>query len=115
MRSRAKRRRWAGHSTENGNSIASFRKTSIEFSFPLIDLGMDRSTTQASILDMGPPLPPPSNCKRCHFRRPVELLWLYRFERDSYDEWVDLEKAKIAKFAERTADRGQRTRWQPCR
>ena len=56
---------------------------------------------------MGLPLPPPSNCKRCHFRRPVELLWLYRFEREAYDEWVELEKAKIAKFAERTAARGQ--------
>ena len=43
---------------------------------------------------MGLPLPPPSNCKRCHFRRPVELLWLYRFEREAYDEWVELEKPR---------------------
>ena len=56
---------------------------------------------------MGLPLPPPSNCKRCHFRRPVELLWLYRFERPAYEEWVELEEAKIAKFAERTAARAQ--------
>ena len=35
--------------------------------------------------------------------QPVELLWLYRFERAAYDEWVVLEEAKIKKFAERTA------------
>ncbi|MEY2605741.1 MAG: hypothetical protein QOH31_3557 [Verrucomicrobiota bacterium] len=96
----------AGHSQENGY-VATFRKASVEFTFPLIDLGMDRAATQASIRAMGLPLPPPSNCKRCHFRRPVELLWLYRFERNSYDEWVELEKAKIEKFAERTAASGQ--------
>jgi hypothetical protein len=96
----------AGHSEEDA-SVATFRRTCIEFSFPLIDLGLDRAATQVEIRAMHLPLPPPSNCKRCHFRRPVELLWLYRFERAAYDEWVELEKAKIAKFAERTAARGQ--------
>jgi hypothetical protein len=96
----------AGHSEEEGY-VAAFRRTSIEFSFPLIELGLDRAATQVGIRAMGLPLPPPSNCKRCHFRRPVELLWLYRFERDAYNEWVELEQAKTAKFAERTAARGQ--------
>ena len=36
-----------------------------------------------------------------------QLLWLYRFDRAAYEEWVDLEKAEILKFAERTAARGQ--------
>ena len=96
----------AGHSEEDA-SVATFRRTTIEFSFPLIELGLDRAATQVAIRAMGLPLPPPSNCKRCHFRRPVELLWLYRFDRRAYDEWVELEEAKIAKFAERTAARGQ--------
>ena len=97
----------SGHSEEEGH-LATFRRTTVEFSFPLIELGLDRAATQRDIQAMHLPLPPPSNCKRCHFRRPVELLWLYRFEPTAYFEWVELEQAKIAKFAERTAARGQR-------
>jgi hypothetical protein len=96
----------SGH-TNAVSCVAKYRRNTVEFSFPLIDLKLDRGATQVDIQAMGLPLPPPSNCKRCHFRRPVELLWLYRFERRAYNEWVELEEAKIAKFAERTAARGQ--------
>lgn len=92
---------------ESGNLISRFRKTTIEFSFPLIELGMDRAATQAEIRAMHLPLPPPSNCKRCHFRTEIELLWLFRFERSAYDEWVELEEAKLAKFAASTSQSGR--------
>jgi len=93
-------------STES--SISKFRRATVEFSFPLIDLDMDRAATQIDTRAMGLPLCPPSNCKRCHFRGEEELLWLYRFERIAFDEWVQLEANKIAKFAPTTAAVGKK-------
>lgn len=94
-------------SLDNEALTSAFRRACTEFSFPLIEMGIDRAATQAQIREMGLPLPPPSNCKRCHFRGEVELVWLHRFQRKAYDEWVVLEQNKIDRFAESTKARNK--------
>jgi hypothetical protein len=71
----------------------------VSFSYPLIEAGMDRHACQAYIRALGRPVPMPSNCKRCPYVSEVELVWLHRFRRADYEEWVQLESAKLAKFA----------------
>lgn len=74
-------------------------KSQIEKIYPLIDLGMDRKACQDYIASVNQPVPFPSNCLLCPFMSEQELVWLYRFERDSYHHWVRLEAAKLEKFA----------------
>lgn len=69
----------------------------IERVYPLRDWGMTRKDCQEYIKHYGYNVPPPSNCKLCPYLSEVELLWLYRFDRASYDEWVQLEKNKLEK------------------
>lgn len=65
--------------------------------YPLIDTEWDRQQCQEYIRHLGFDVPPPSNCKICFYMSLQELLWLYRFERQDYDEWVELEQRKIEK------------------
>lgn len=69
--------------------------------FPLIEyFGWTREDCQDAIRTRGEPVPYPSYCKRCPFVTVWEILWLYRFQRADYEEWVELEAAKIAKWEE---------------
>ena len=72
---------------------------SIEKSYPLIDLGMDRAACQARIEALGYDVPYPSNCVLCPWMSQIELLWLFRTQPDDFYYWVELEKAKLKKFA----------------
>jgi hypothetical protein len=85
----------------DGEDDAPWMRDCVERVYPLIDLGMDRAQCQAHIRSLGLPVPVPSNCKLCPYRSEVELLWLYRFHPTDYQEWVDLEAAKLRRFASR--------------
>lgn len=71
----------------------------VEFVYPLIEAGMNRQACQTYIRSVGHQVPLPSNCRRCPYLSEVELVWLYRFDRPAYDEWVEIESAKLKKFA----------------
>ena len=74
----------------------------IQKRYPLVQWGWDRQACQLYIADLGLPLPPPSNCMLCPFLNEVELVWLHRFYPFVFQYWVELEAAKIAKWAGRT-------------
>ena len=44
------------------------------------------------------PVPLPSNCRLCPFLDEKELLWLYHFDREWYDRWVQIERVKLERF-----------------
>jgi len=71
---------------------------SIEKVYPLIDIGYGRKECQDFIKSTGHPVPLPSNCMICHFLHKIELLYLYRFHRDEFEEWVEIEMNKITRF-----------------
>jgi hypothetical protein len=70
----------------------------LERIYPLIEEGMNRHDCQNYINAIGLPLPPPSNCQRCPYLSPVELVWLHRFYPKILSEWITLEKAKLKKW-----------------
>lgn len=80
-------------------AIPRWRRASIEQRYPLIEIGYDRALCQQFIRSLGEPVPLPSNCMRCPWLSMVELLWLARFRRWAFDEWVEMERAKLRKFA----------------
>lgn len=80
----------------NEDSPSKWMRECIDKVYPLIEVGMDRQACQDYIELMGHKVPFPSNCKRCPWLNEIELLYLYRFEREAYDEWVQLEASKIA-------------------
>lgn len=67
--------------------------------FPLIDLGLDRAACQKYIASTGNSVPLPSNCMRCPYMSPEELLWLSINYPDRLTEWCHIEERKIARFA----------------
>lgn len=67
----------------------------IERVYPLIDWGWGRKECQDYLTDVGAPVPMPSNCMRCYFMSPIELLWLFRHHPFEFAEWVQLERAKL--------------------
>lgn len=78
--------------------FAVWQRLSIERSFPLVELGMDRAACQEKIRSFNQPIPPPSNCKLCPFMSLIELLWLFRFHPADYWDWVDIERNKLERF-----------------
>lgn len=72
-----------------------WKRYSIEMSYPLIPLGLDRAGCQAYMRSVNLPVPPPSNCILCPFMGEIELLWLWKFMRPDYDDWVRIEAVKI--------------------
>lgn len=78
----------------------------IEKMFPMIPEGIDRAKAQAYINNTPWNLPAPSNCKRCPFLSKQEILWLYRFYPQDWFEWVDIERAKINKCADKVRNLG---------
>lgn len=74
-----------------------WRKCALNIRYPLIDLGMDRAACQEYARRHGQPVPPPSNCMLCPWMNKAELVWLERFYPADYQEWVEIEAAKLAK------------------
>ena len=59
--------------------------------YPLIDLGMDRSACQQVIADYGWPVPPKSSCYFCPFHRDLTWSEMRRDEPDLFAKAVALE------------------------
>ncbi len=72
-----------------------WQEKAIEVIYPLIEMGMDRKDCQDYMASTGLHVPYPSNCLLCPFMSEIELLWLYRFYREDYEEWELLERNKI--------------------
>jgi 3'-phosphoadenosine 5'-phosphosulfate sulfotransferase (PAPS reductase)/FAD synthetase len=81
--------------SENGSSGMKWFNTCINKQYPLIEEGMDRQACQDYITSVGEKVPYPSNCILCPFMSLQELLYLYRYDRASYDLWVKLEANKM--------------------
>lgn len=65
--------------------------------FPLIDLKMDRAKCQKYLSKFGS-VPMPSNCMRCPYMAPEELLWLYINLPEKFEQWVYIEERKLQRF-----------------
>lgn len=74
-------------------------QNSVNKVYPLLEEGMNRQDCQDYAISVGEEVPIPSNCIVCPYMNEVELLYLYRLHNDSYEEWVDLEAAKIKAHA----------------
>lgn len=85
-------------------ALPKWRRETFELVFPLIFdplTNWDREESQRYMRLQELPVPVPSNCMRCHFRGPVELLWLARNHPGKFEEWVQMEEDKLAKYRER--------------
>ena len=82
-------------SSTNEESPLAWMRDCINKIYPLIPEGMDRQACQDYIESVGHTIPIPSACVLCPFMNEQELLYLYRFDRRSFDEWVILEQNKI--------------------
>lgn len=76
-----------------------WKQKTIDTRYPLIDLKMDRQACQDYIKSIGLRLPMPSCCMFCPFQNEAEIVYLYRFHREKFNEWSLLEKAKLDKNA----------------
>jgi 3'-phosphoadenosine 5'-phosphosulfate sulfotransferase (PAPS reductase)/FAD synthetase len=78
-----------------------WKRESITTVYPLVEMGMDRGDCQRCIRAFGHEVPLPSNCILCPFLSEIELVWLYKIMPEDYREWVELERRKIEKFADK--------------
>jgi hypothetical protein len=85
--------------TEACNNKARWYPESIEHSYPLVEMGMDRKACQDYIKSKGYEIPIPSNCKMCPFLSEEELEYLRRFEPLALEQWVGYEARKLHKFS----------------
>lgn len=80
---------------EKDPNVPVYMKQCIERVFPLAELGMTRSDCQEYIAHKGHPVPYPSLCEFCPFKDEKDLLYMWRFKRDRYLRWVELEQNKF--------------------
>lgn len=69
--------------------------------YPLVQMGMDRFACQSvnrTYLDYEVK---PSNCVLCPWLSMPELLYMHRFMRSDFEDWVRIEKNKFAKHADK--------------
>jgi len=83
---------------------SSWASSSINMSYPLVELGLDRQGCQDKIAELGHHIPVPSNCIMCPFMDDIELIWLERFLPHEFQKWVVLEDNKF-KANEHVGDR----------
>ena len=75
---------------------AKWKRQAVEVKYPLIDFGLDRQACQDYIKSINKPIPMPSNCMFCPFScNHMELLWLEKSYPEKFDEWIELEQAKL--------------------
>jgi hypothetical protein len=88
-----------GRRIANAAQLEGWMAASLERRYPLHETGWDRAACQAYIRTVGWEVPVPSNCLRCHFSTPQDLLLLHRRHPEKWAEWVAAERAKLKKFA----------------
>ena len=86
--------------------VPRWRKRCVTHRYPLLELGYDRAACQQVIAGYGHPVPMPSNCMCCPFQNEAEIVFLYRTNPAMWRSWVEREKAKLAKFADRKLNLG---------
>tara|TARA_R110000751_G_scaffold258936_4_gene358296 strand:+ start:1947 stop:2909 length:963 start_codon:yes stop_codon:yes gene_type:complete len=86
-----------GRDIKSGRLDPKWKSRVVERSYPLVDENMNRLACQNYINSLPKKyvLPPPSNCTICFFSNGPELIWLDKFMPDEWNEWVELEAAKI--------------------
>ena len=97
-------RRIATPDSAKKDAAALWMQRCIDRVYPLVDMGWDRKHCQDYMIEIGQPVPLPSNCMMCPFVSEIELLWLWTFRRSEYDRWVVLEANKLA----RDQDKGEK-------
>jgi hypothetical protein len=70
----------------------------IQYSYPLIEMGISRSDAQKIITKYKDYLVPPSNCMICFYQSNEELVWLERNHPEEIEEWSIMEANKLKKF-----------------
>ena len=75
-------------------------RESIEMSYPLVDLGMDRAACQDLLHSYGLYVIP-SNCVMCPFLGEPELEYIRRFYPEQLNYWIQLEAAKLEKHRDK--------------
>lgn len=81
------------------HALPRWSQETVERIYPLIDLGLDRAACQQEIAGWGLEVPFPSACLLCPYQSETSLLWLYRNHPNWYERWVQIEAAKLEKFA----------------
>jgi len=77
----------------------SWKSKSVQTIYPLIDYKFNRKDCQDYIIRHGYKLPQPSSCRFCPSGSTgVELLFLYRTDKEGFYEWVDYEKKKLKAY-----------------
>ncbi len=85
--------------TANGNKFdAVWKKMTVQRHFPLIIDGLDRQACMNYNVKYISEMVWPSNCMRCFYQSEQELLWLWRFNPAAFQEWIEMEKAKLKKW-----------------
>jgi 3'-phosphoadenosine 5'-phosphosulfate sulfotransferase (PAPS reductase)/FAD synthetase len=75
---------------------ALWKKQAVEVIYPLIEIGYDRQACQDYMREVGKEIPMPSNCMYCPFAsNHMEILWLEKTYPDKFEEWIELEQAKL--------------------
>ena len=85
---------------KDDKNIPKWKKQSVQVSYPLVDMNIDRMVAQTYIKSIGQTIPLPSNCMICPYLSKAELVWLEKFYPSEYNEWVKLEKNKIDKYSD---------------
>ena len=83
-----------------------WKKKYFEYTYPLIEEGIDRQKAIDIIAENSKEVIYPSNCMICFYQSDVELVWLERFHPEEFEEWVEMERAKLEKFADREVNYG---------
>lgn len=71
----------------------------VEKAYPLVDLGIDRAGAQALITHFGQPVPPPSLCKKCHWKSAHEIELMRREDPVALERWIAFEAVKRERHA----------------
>jgi 3'-phosphoadenosine 5'-phosphosulfate sulfotransferase (PAPS reductase)/FAD synthetase len=82
------------------NTLPKYKQRHFQYVFPLIEEGWNRQSAQDIITQYHPYLIPPSNCMICFYQSDQELIWLERNHPEEFYEWVEMEKAKLDRFAD---------------
>jgi hypothetical protein len=83
-----------------------YMRICINKQYPLAEEGITRKDCQNGIIEMGLPLPYPSNCIWCPFLSKAEIVWLHRNLPDELEELKEREAAKLKKFSSKEKNFG---------
>ena len=79
-------------------SLPKWKQKYIQYAYPMLEEGWNRAAAQ-EIITKYRELMPPSNCMICFYQSDQELVWLERNHPEEFYEWVEMEKAKLDRYA----------------